>query len=313
MGANDVFEPGSEESKKQDYNRNFSGGKLMSGKGLDFGYGLGVYTPSAVENWMKGPAVRDANPLTYDWAGYGRTAEQQQNLNDMLLARAQGQTPSVAEAQLNQATQANRAAAQSMAASARGGAMQQQAAQRNAQTQGVQAQQQSAGQAATLRAQEQSAAMQQYSQALQAQQNAEMQRQLGMGQNQIGYTGAESERMKMQRQQQQAGIGGIVGAVGGLVGALSDERAKTDIRSADKDVDEFLDAVRPSKYRYREGYGDPGTHYGVVAQDLEKTPMGRTMVSRDEQGMRHVEFRPTELLAVMADMHDRLRNLERGK
>lgn len=313
MGASDLFEPGSDESKQQDWNRNFSGGKLISGRGVDLGYGLGIYTPEAVEDWMRGPAVPNANPVTYDWSRYDKNSQQQQDMNAMLLARAQGRGgPSVAETQLHNTTQAVQRNAAAQAASARGGAMQQQAAARNAQAQSVQSQQEAAGQGAQVRAQEQQAATGQYMQALNAQQNAELQRQLQMGQTQVAQTGAESQRIQMQRQQQQAGVGGVVGAVGGLVGAMSDKRAKTDIHPAEQDIAEMFDALHAKRFQYKPGFGESGEHLGVMAQDLERTPAGRTLVEHDSGGMRRIDPQRAlmSLLAAGADIYDRLRKLE---
>lgn len=283
--------------------------------GLDFGGGVGIYSPNAVEHWMgEGNSSKPINPVTYDWSGYQQGQGQQQALNQMLLARARGEGgPSVAENQLAQATQQNRVAAASQAASARGGAMQQQAAQRQAQAQGVQAQQQAAGQAATMRAQEQQANMSAYQQSLQAQQNAELNRQLGMGQIQVSQSNAETQRQKNisdesnRTKQGMLGMGSSV-LMSGLSG--SDERMKMNVSGADKQIEDFLSHLAAKKFEYKPGMGDgPGPRVGIMAQDLEKSPVGRTLVQEGPDGMRYVDTQkrmPMMLLAALADIHKRL-------
>jgi hypothetical protein len=293
----------------------FGDGKGFYEGGLDFGGGVGLYTPNAVEGWMgKGNSSTPINPVNFDWKGYEQGQGQQQAMNAMLLARAQGGGgPSVAENQLAQATQANRTAAASQAASARGGAMQQQAAQRNAQAQGVAVQQQAAGQGATMRAQEQQAAMGQYQGALQAQQNAELNRQLGMGQIQVSQSNAETARQTQKSAEEaktKQGMLGMGSSVLGIAGKTSDERAKVNISGADKQIEDFLSHLASKKFEYRPGMGDgPGPRVGVMAQDLEESPVGRTLVNEGPDGMKRVDTTgrmPMMLLAAMADIHKRL-------
>ena len=285
--------------------------------GIDMGEGLGIYTPGKVQEFLHGDQIPGVNDVKYDWSGYQQGQQNQQDMNAMLLARAQGRGgPSVAEAQLAQATNANRVAAMSQANSARGGAMQQAAAQRNAQAQGVQVQQQSAGQGATLRAQEQQAAMGQYANALQAQQNTEMQRQIQLGQTQVAQTNAASQRIGQQREQDQSGIGSMVGGIGAIASKLSDERAKMQIHGAEQDVADMFQALHAKRFQYRPGMGEPqGEQVGIIAQDLERTPAGRTLVEHDSEGMRRIDPQRAlmSLLAAGADIYDRLRKLEGGR
>ena len=287
---------------------------IFSDANLDFGGGVGLYNPGTVEKWFQGDTTTAAAPITYDWGQYQQGQQQQQALNEMLLARAQGRGgPSVAENQLAQTTAANRAQAFGQAASARGGAMNQASAQRAALYAGANTNQQAAGQGATLRAQEQQAAMNQYQAGLQAQQNAELNRQMGMAQNQVGYlnaqTARQAERNKEENQAKQGMLGmGSSVIMGGLGG--SDERMKHDIGPADKMIEDFLSHISSKRYEYNPGMGDgPGMRVGVMAQDLEKSPVGRTLVERGDDGMRYVETQrrlPMLLLAALADVHKRL-------
>jgi hypothetical protein len=289
----------------------------LDSSGLDFGEGLGVYTPGKVQEFLHGPDVPGVNPVTYDWAGYNQGAQSQRHLQEMLLARAQGRGgPSVAEQQLALTTDANRRAAMGQAASARGGAMQQQAAARQAQAQGVQVQQQAAGQAALMRAQEQQAAMGQYQQALNAQQQAELQRQLQMGSTQVGLTTAENQRVGQQREQDASGLASMVGGIGAIASKLSDERAKTNIAPADSEIEDFLGHLAAKRYQYKEGTGEPpGMHTGVMAQDMERSPVGREFVREGPDGMKWVDTgrMPLMLLAALAEQQKRLDSLEQKK
>jgi hypothetical protein len=63
----------------------------------------------------------------------------------------------------------------------------------------------------------------------------------------------------------------------------SDERAK-------RAVDEMHARAPAKSFEYQSGYGPPGRREGVMAQDLERSEMGRSLVSRDpETGMRRVD------------------------
>jgi hypothetical protein len=179
----------------------------------------------------------------------------------------------------------------------------------------VNTQQQSAGQAATLRAQEQQAAMSQYANALQAQQNTEAQRQIALGNTQLGMTNAETGRFEQKRQAQSQGLGNIAGMAMGAASIFSDERAKTDVHDAERDVAEMFQALHAKRFEYKSGMGEPGEHVGVIAQDLERTPAGRTLVEHDTDGMRTIDPQRAlmSLLAAGADIYDRLRRLEGGR
>lgn len=76
--------------------------------------------------------------------------------------------------------------------------------------------------------------------------------------------------------------------------SLSDRREKTDIRRLPaKDSEEFLDALA-NAYRYK--YKDPkvpgaaeGEHVGPMAQDLETTRIGKTIVETGPDGRKRVD------------------------
>jgi hypothetical protein len=115
---------------------------------------------------------------------------------------------------------------------------------------------------------------------------------------------------------------------GGLGGMMSDEESKEDIKR--EAVREVFDELRPYKFRYKEDdaermaedFDDPRAaynelreeRYGVMAQDMEKTPEGKKAVSSMHD--RKAIDGPKALglaLAEIADLHDRLEALEAGR
>lgn len=157
--------------------------------------------------------------------------EQQNQLAQMLLARAKGQTPSLAELQLNQGTQKNIAAAQSLAGSATGGMVSKNLAQMQAQQAQQNAISQGSADTALLRLQEQQAAEQQLA-SLWNQQRAQdlqsMDIEAGMQQQsgalQAGLLGQRSQ-LEAEREKSKSGLtGGLLNAGGtGLMGILSNK------------------------------------------------------------------------------------------
>jgi hypothetical protein len=108
----------------------------------------------------------------------------------------------------------------------------------------------------------------------------------------------------------------IIGAVGTIIGGIasSDIRAKTNISPGVGQVEAFLDALNEYKYEYKDPQGDQaGMFVGVMAQDLEKTPMGASFV-KDTPAGKQVDYGHglAAILASQANIHDRLRQLEEG-
>ena len=102
-----------------------------------------------------------------------------------------------------------------------------------------------------------------------------------------------------------AGLIGAGGAIGSsAVTAFSDERVKEDIRPiSDDDLMDFARKVHAVSFRYKPGTEDGGAeqHAGVLAQDLEKTRIGKSLVSEDPNGIRQVDYMGlTGLLAAAA-------------
>ena len=97
--------------------------------------------------------------------------------------------------------------------------------------------------------------------------------------------------------------------------AGSDIRTKTNISPGSGEVESFLDALNAYTYEYKDpnGSDEAGMFAGVMAQDLEKTPMGASFVQDTPQG-KMVDYGHglAAILASQANIHDRLRTLEEG-
>lgn len=119
--------------------------------------------------------------------------------------------------------------------------------------------------------------------------------------------------------------GGIPGQAGGFAVILpqgvipgrlqlSDERQKTNIKGAR----EMIDNLKAYTYDYKDPTmpgAAPGRQLGVMAQDLEKSEVGKQAVMEGPDGVKMVQPLKTILpmLAVQADMNERLKKLENKK
>jgi hypothetical protein len=114
---------------------------------------------------------------------------------------------------------------------------------------------------------------------------------------------------------------GAAAATGGGSEALkavsslgSDKRIKKDIKPIkSKDTNDLLDKLAPKYFGYKnpevEGQGQ---RVGVMAQDLEKSKVGKTMVQQDETGTKRIDLGNAfgTLISLQKDINDRLKKLE---
>lgn len=97
--------------------------------------------------------------------------------------------------------------------------------------------------------------------------------------------------------------------------SFSDEKGKKDIKKEVNKVSKFLDAIDPVTFEYKEPTGEmgktPGTHIGVIAQQVEKAPGGKSMIIETSQG-KGIDLASAvgTLLAAAAESHDRIKDLE---
>lgn len=223
-----------------------------------------------------------------------RAQEQQaaEGAMGQLLAAGRGQDASLATAQAQMHQQAN----------IQGADFQQQANQANLQA-GLQAQGQKDQMA------------QYYNQGLlgldQNAQNAAIAQQQMLSSENAQLEAARLGQIAQYNQQRQNLMGGALTTFG----SLSDRRAKTDIdeKAGGKDIDAFLDHLKPAKYRYKKEEHGEGDQWSVMAQQLEMSKVGKKMVQRRPDGLREVNYLAglPAMLASQARLNERLKKIEK--
>lgn len=125
---------------------------------------------------------------------------------------------------------------------------------------------------------------------------------------------AQWRRAQGDDQKQAAIIGAIATLIIGFA-TTSDIRAKENISSADDEVESFLDALNAYQYEYSDpaSEDEAGMFAGVMAQDLEKSPMGASFVKDTPKG-KMVDYGHglAAILASQANLHERLKSIEEG-
>lgn len=101
-----------------------------------------------------------------------------------------------------------------------------------------------------------------------------------------------------------------------MAASMSDERNKEDIEYNDQDMESFLDSITPVSFNYKpEVRNDPRAskdrQLGVMAQDLEKTPMGDEAVNETDKGkiVNYDDLQP-KMLAALAYLNNKLKKYE---
>jgi hypothetical protein len=323
-------------------------------------------------------------------ASYGQEQQARANQSDFikqLQAQMQGQGPSLANMQLQQATNRNIAQTMGQAASQRG--VNPALAARLAMNNVAGANQQAAMDSGIIRQQEMLNAQQQLGSQIGAQRQGDLtavdrdlgakmgREQLGVQQqtglnsvNQQGYEGAAKRRGEMASGIGQAmammsdenmktnvkdgeskvqkfvesfkkatgtaesatnqdsghegagkaigqGIMSLFGSGGGAkMAAASDEKMKTKKGEGGDNVRSFLDAINANSYEYKDKFknkelGGEGTFVSPMAQELEKTELGKSMVIDTPEG-KVVDYGKGfgAMLASQAMLNDRLKKLE---
>lgn len=113
---------------------------------------------------------------------------------------------------------------------------------------------------------------------------------------------------------QNKGMAGPLLSAGGQIGAAvaSDERLKTDVTSADLEIDDMLDQLSPKAGRYKDEKYGKGEWNWVMAQDMERSSAGKRVVVDTPDGkMLDVNKALSTALASTARLNARLRELEK--
>lgn len=108
--------------------------------------------------------------------------------------------------------------------------------------------------------------------------------------------------------------GGMLGALGGAAGAIfSDERLKTnvDYEKAGDDLKGFLDALNPARFDYKSETHGGKENYGFMAQDAEKSRVGKSMVVETPDG-KAIDSKRALMAAIasVAHLNKRLTKVE---
>jgi len=89
--------------------------------------------------------------------------------------------------------------------------------------------------------------------------------------------------------------GALIGGAGAIISkVISDKRAKEDVEPvSDAQLMDFADAVRKATatYRYKDGFADGGAeeHAGQLADEIERSALGKKIVSRRPDGLRQID------------------------
>lgn len=126
---------------------------------------------------------------------------------------------------------------------------------------------------------------------------------------------ADLARTQGRKGRQSQLLGGLIGGAASIM-AGSDKEMKKNIKKAGgKDIDKFLDALEAKTYEYKEPDKPgraPGKRYGVLAQALEKSDMGKSLVHNTPEGkMVDVAQGFGAVLASQAELNKRLKKLEK--
>jgi hypothetical protein len=152
-------------------------------------------------------------------------------------------------------------------------------------------------------------------------------------QNQNRKIAEEQEKRKRKQQRMNGALGGIGAVAGGIIGStvapgvgtmggaalgsaageglasiFSDERGKENIERVEpEDIDEFLSSIAPKNFDYKAGGKN---RVGVMAQDIEQSPMGGRIVREGPAGK---ELDEDNLLGAILASLKRLEDKKRNK
>lgn len=134
----------------------------------------------------------------------------------------------------------------------------------------------------------------------------------------IGYhASGQSGQDQMQGASSMMNSGGGGGGGGGAAGMasmaamFSDKNLKENITEANGDMRDFLDSLSANKYNYKNPTHGVGEAFSVMAQDLQKTSVGNSMVIKTPEGLMVDYGRGFGvLLASQVSLNDRLNGIE---
>ena len=247
----------------------------------------GQITPEQHKKNMREQAAKDRAQVRHD---------QLMNVGRLQRAAQGNGGPSVAQDQLQLASDKNMRGAMAMAASGRGNAA---LAGQAAGNQRAMMGQQLASQSGILRAQEMQSARQELAAAMSGVRQSDAvdaNRELGYDTLEANKQIAEDNRIVQQelarsqrKSSEQAGWMGAAMTAAQLIAISSDERTKKNKQEvSDSDVSEFYKALEPKSYEYKDQHAagsSPGQKVGMMSQDVEGTELGDKLFSRRADGI----------------------------
>jgi hypothetical protein len=143
--------------------------------------------------------------------------------------------------------------------------------------------------------------------------------QLGITQQQadIAKTGVttQADINKTQATNKASGIGGLISSVGSALASIfsSDINLKKNIKKDDSDLKDFLDKLTNYKYEYKDPDYLPGEQTSIMAQDLEKSQIGKQAIIETPEGkmVNYSRLLPA-MLSANVDANERITNLEQA-
>lgn len=136
-------------------------------------------------------------------------------------------------------------------------------------------------------------------------------------QNQMGLAQAQASGLynlaNMYNQQSSANM--QMAGMAALAYAKSDENAKVNIEFAPEEIDQFLNDLTGYKFNYKNPEDGQGKQLGVMAQNVEQTPMGEKMVFEDQEGQKNLDGGEAlnAILASLGRLNEKVNNLEGSK
>lgn len=95
---------------------------------------------------------------------------------------------------------------------------------------------------------------------------------------------------------------------------FSDKNLKKDIKQSKKYVDEMLDKLKPYTFKYRNRKHGEGERVGIMAQDLERSKMGKVLVKDTPEGKAiDVKNAIGAVMASQARIMEKLKKLEKAQ
>jgi hypothetical protein len=136
-------------------------------------------------------------------------------------------------------------------------------------------------------------------------------------QNQLGLAQAQAGGLynlaNMYNQQSSANL--QMGGMAALAYAKSDENSKKNIELAPDQIDQFLNDLTGYKFSYKDPQDGSGERIGVMAQDVEQSPVGNKMVVEDQEGMKNIDGGKAlnAILASLGRLNEKVNNIEESK